>query len=426
MPGSVCSVGSVKANIGHAEAASGIVQLIKVLLQLKHRTLCPLPTIGELNPELNLNGEHLTLQEAAADWSDVAGQPRRALINSFAAGGSNACVVVEEYRVTTSQPSRRNVVDGPCIAVFSARNSVNLEQLVKNFIQFAEQTQVVNLVDIAYTLQTGREAMTCRLAVVADRVDDLIAVLREWLARGADADSLRGRWFAGDLTQRNELLDHILSGAANEVLLDHLLTNREYDKIALLWARGNEIPWRRLYQDARPDVVALPTYPFVPQFVPQVSQEQSIPLQDKTLPSVPREKSGTLEEQVIDFITGYLSSLLGVPRSTLGEFEPLQTYGVDSIISARLARAILEAWSVELTIRNMFENPTIRGLGELVGTKLGALPRSEPTQVEKPPVVDVAPRKADADIGVALLESFKNNELSLEEIHELLKDGVVS
>lgn len=98
-----CVIGSVKSNIGHGASFSGIAQLAKVVLQLKHGQLIPTIKAERLNPELRLADTPFALERALTPWlqpdgADRTPYPRRALINSFGAGGSYAGAIVEEYQ----------------------------------------------------------------------------------------------------------------------------------------------------------------------------------------------------------------------------------------------------------------------------------------------------------------------------------------
>ncbi|MFE3654576.1 beta-ketoacyl synthase N-terminal-like domain-containing protein, partial [Streptomyces sp. NPDC059152] len=103
-----CALGSVKSNIGHAEAAAGIAGLTKVALQLHHRTLVPSLHAQTVNPLLGLAGTPFRLQRAAEAWPAPADGPRRAGLSSFGATGANAHLVLEEYRpAAPAAPPRR-------------------------------------------------------------------------------------------------------------------------------------------------------------------------------------------------------------------------------------------------------------------------------------------------------------------------------
>ncbi|HGQ7369376.1 TPA: polyketide synthase [Pseudomonas aeruginosa] len=100
-----CAVGSVKPNIGHLAAASGMSQLIKVILQVKNKKISPMIKALPVDREIDLEGSAFYLKHDSAEWKRpvraVEGveyeYPRRALVNSFGYGGFFACAIVEEH-----------------------------------------------------------------------------------------------------------------------------------------------------------------------------------------------------------------------------------------------------------------------------------------------------------------------------------------
>ena len=97
-----CAIGSVKSNIGHAEAASGMSQLTKVILQLQHGLLVPSIKAEPLNPNLSFDDSPFYLQRQLSEWRrpviDGVGEcPRRATVSSIGAGGYDAHLIIEEY-----------------------------------------------------------------------------------------------------------------------------------------------------------------------------------------------------------------------------------------------------------------------------------------------------------------------------------------
>ncbi|HRY15173.1 MAG TPA: SDR family NAD(P)-dependent oxidoreductase, partial [Candidatus Competibacteraceae bacterium] len=93
---SFCTLGSVKANIGHAGPAAGVAGLLKVLLMLKHRQWPPLLHFTAPNPHITLADSPFYINRELQDWPAALDHPRRAAISSFGLSGTNAHVVVEE------------------------------------------------------------------------------------------------------------------------------------------------------------------------------------------------------------------------------------------------------------------------------------------------------------------------------------------
>ena len=176
-----CGIGSVKSNVGHLEIAAGIAGLIKVLLQMRHGTLAKTLHCDQLNPYLKLAGSPFEVIREGRPWTrplDGAGNPlpRRAGVSSYGFGGANAHVVVEEY---LSDPApAAPVAAGPFLMALSAHSSDALVQMARNLRAFiAEEREGATLADIAFTLQTTRDAMEHRLAFAAATLPDRKSVV---------------------------------------------------------------------------------------------------------------------------------------------------------------------------------------------------------------------------------------------------------
>jgi len=131
LPAVPCGIGSVKSNIGHLELAAGVAGLAKVLLQMQHGTLAPTLHCDELNPYLKLEGSRFQVVRRRQPWArplaaDGTELPRRAGVSSFGFGGSNAHLVIEEYRGPALPDAPATA--GPVPIVLSARSPEQLAQ----------------------------------------------------------------------------------------------------------------------------------------------------------------------------------------------------------------------------------------------------------------------------------------------------------
>src|SRR5262249_29204782 len=96
-PGS-CVLGSVKANVGHLEAAAGVTGLIKAALILAHRMRPPSILFSTPNPRIEFDSSPFRIETRLTPWEPGI-NPRRASVNSLGIGGTNAHVVLEEAPV---------------------------------------------------------------------------------------------------------------------------------------------------------------------------------------------------------------------------------------------------------------------------------------------------------------------------------------
>ncbi|HBF29367.1 type I polyketide synthase [Rhizobium sp.] len=162
-----CALGSVKTNIGHLEAAAGMAGLMKTVLMMKHQTLVGTLNYQTPNPELNLSEGPFYVNTEVKPWL-TDGVPRRAGISSFAIGGTNAHVIVEEW--TRRQPVRPHWSDG--ILVTSARTPAALGQLNDKLAHHLKIHTDLPLGAVSFTLALGRREQTHRTAVMGHNTPD--------------------------------------------------------------------------------------------------------------------------------------------------------------------------------------------------------------------------------------------------------------
>ncbi|CAL9643050.1 D-alanine--D-alanyl carrier protein ligase [Streptomyces sp. enrichment culture] len=170
-PGARCHVGSVKANIGHCEAAAGIAGLIKTVLCLKHRTIPPHINLDEINPAIDLASLPYEIPTRTVPWPDHEG-PARAGVNSFGFGGTNAHVLLEAAPAdgTAGVPGQRRARSGPAVLPLTARDPALLTEVAENIRRELSGAHgpAPSLSDVAYTLARRRQHLDARLSVVYD------------------------------------------------------------------------------------------------------------------------------------------------------------------------------------------------------------------------------------------------------------------
>ncbi|GII02776.1 hypothetical protein Pta02_47840 [Planobispora takensis] len=173
-------LGSVKALIGHSLTASGMASLIKTSLALHHGVIPSQPET-EVNPEADPAVAALSIPQANIPWPRTETGARRAGINSFAFGGTNVHVVLEESPEPAGDPDPHPHPapgDGPGeeraeLFLFSGATVELLADYVESFtVEPGTSPEAV-----ARTL-AGRELLKARLAVVAAGRDELAAQLK--------------------------------------------------------------------------------------------------------------------------------------------------------------------------------------------------------------------------------------------------------
>lgn len=298
-----CAIGSVKANIGHLEAAAGIAALTKVLLMLKHRQIVPSLHAAELNPFIRFDETPFAVQHTLSGWpgpslkagAEPREAPRQAGVSSFGAGGANAHLIVEEYRAL---PFVAGPAGTPELIVLSAKNRERLQAYAARLLKFFQG--VVNagppdeaqptFADIAYTLQTGREAFDERLAILAASAPELVQQLHGFLEGRTDLEGV----FAGNVKTNPHRLATLHGSAEETNFLKQLHRAGQWGKIASFWVAGSEMPWAEFSRGRNHRRVPLPTYPFARERY----WVAELPAQDNRPPASPLQPAPPLHALV--------------------------------------------------------------------------------------------------------------------------------
>ncbi|ASZ12601.1 non-ribosomal peptide synthetase [Chitinophaga sp. MD30] len=240
-----CGIGSVKTNIGHTLVAAGIAGVLKILLAFRHELLPPTLNYNECNPLIDLENSPFRIQQQLTAWKGTEQAPRRAAISSFGFSGTNAHMILEEYRNPVTP-----TIEGPAVVVLSAKNSDRLKEQVANLLRHLTAYPDTQLHDLAYTLQVGREQMDERIAIVAIDIPSLVSGLK-----GIDGTS-----FSGNV--KKDKTDFVLEGGAGQAYINYAIEHKEIRSLAQLWVKGISINWELLYPVGKPRRISLPAYPF--------------------------------------------------------------------------------------------------------------------------------------------------------------------
>ncbi|MBF6300523.1 hypothetical protein IU459_23680 [Nocardia amamiensis] len=240
-PDAPLTIGSIKTNIGHTEAAAGMAGLVKVALALSHRRIPRSLHFDRAPGDFDLAAAGLRVADTALPWPPHDG-PARAAVSAFGFGGSNAHVIVEAAPhaapVIASQVQER-------LVVLSACTEAALRTHARRLRDHLVSEPGILLGDLAHTLAT-RTPLRHRLSVVAEDVGRVVEFLDSYLDRADDADD-----------RENEVLSRVLSAALRPGTVDR----RELLAAAgILFRRGVEPDWAAVNPPGTP--ISLPTYPF--------------------------------------------------------------------------------------------------------------------------------------------------------------------
>jgi hybrid polyketide synthase/nonribosomal peptide synthetase ACE1 len=204
-PDDVLYVGSIKTVVGHTEGTAGIAGLIKASLAIQNATIPPNLLFSKLNPEIEPFYTHLQIPTSAKPWPTLAdGNVRRASVNSFGFGGTNAHAIIELYDPVSyqSQPASSSVIP----YVLSASSERSLVANVKSHMSFLLENPEVDLDAATWTL-TKRSTHNYRISFAGLTPETLCEKMQQAIedkeARNilmGTRPSTKGRGFLGVFT----------------------------------------------------------------------------------------------------------------------------------------------------------------------------------------------------------------------------------
>ncbi len=161
------ALGSIKANIGHLDAAAGVAGLIKTILMLKHKSIPPQINFHRPHSHHHLEDSPFFINTTQQLWR-CDHLPRRAGVSSFGLGGTNAHLIVEEAPVVVSEPSFRQ----QNLLLWSAKTTTALQVVIEQSRQALLKDPHLSFGDLAYTLQIGRARHEQRAFLVCSGLQD--------------------------------------------------------------------------------------------------------------------------------------------------------------------------------------------------------------------------------------------------------------
>ncbi|KAK2029121.1 hypothetical protein LX32DRAFT_617722 [Colletotrichum zoysiae] len=183
-------LGSVKDNIGHAEAASGVAGVIKTLLMMQHQTIPKQANFSRLNRTIKVlpgDANDVVVPESTLAWTTTTTTERRAaLVNNYGAAGSNAAILVRQH---TPAPSTRQSISSPVSSstaypiALSAKSETSLRSymdVLKGFLLDRDEDGNPRrpLASVAYHIARAHNpAFDRRVAIVAHDAQDAAAAL---------------------------------------------------------------------------------------------------------------------------------------------------------------------------------------------------------------------------------------------------------
>ncbi|WP_438494568.1 type I polyketide synthase, partial [Streptomyces asiaticus] len=170
-------LGSLKSNIGHAQAAAGVAGVIKMVLALRHGVLPRTLHVDEPSPQVDWSAGAVELLTEERVWPEV-GRPRRVGVSGFGVSGTNAHVILEQAPESAVEVVPVSEVPGGVVPlVVSGRGGAGLRGQARRLLDFVERRPEVELGHLARSLATSRAGLSERAVVLAGDRSEALAGL---------------------------------------------------------------------------------------------------------------------------------------------------------------------------------------------------------------------------------------------------------
>ncbi|MEU6556654.1 type I polyketide synthase [Streptomyces sp. NPDC046915] len=180
-------LGSIKSNIGHAQAAAGVSGVIKMVMALRNGVLPKTLHVDQPSPHVDWEAGDVRLLTEAREWPS-AGRPRRAGISSFGLSGTNAHVILEEApnRTEEAAPAQEPAVPAPVLLPVSAKNAKSLPRQAEALRAHLAAHPEQSLRDVGLSLAVSRADLDHRAVIIAE---DRAAAVRELAKLAEETES---------------------------------------------------------------------------------------------------------------------------------------------------------------------------------------------------------------------------------------------
>lgn len=404
-----CPIGTVKSNVGHAEGASTLFQLTKVLLQFRSKTFVPLISLEQINPNIKIEKTPFYFQTKAETWKPptitINGKqlalPRRATISSFGAGGNIGHLILEEH---VAENRQKQNLDSYFIPL-SSKTADQLLQTVKGYLLFFERCRSFDpeweshftLLNIMFTLCTGRVPFNERVVFIANDLETLIEKLTLFLQRANDTDIIT------NIITTAEPATIAAIHESSQAQAETYLKSHSWHDLAELWTRGLNISWESFFHAYPVQRIPLPTFYFERRHfsVSKPSHSELVkkdagatsPATGSISTGVPSpetqaqgdlsiyRKAGIVETDVSlkGSVVAIVSRLLGVTAEELNIDRALDQYGLDSILFMSLFQQLQSRVDPNLSMAGLQECRTTQDIISIVQAQKMNIPAaSEP------------------------------------------------
>lgn len=365
-----CGLGSVKGNIGHAIAASGIAGMIKVILSLERGYLCPSIHCEQENKKLNLKTSPFSVVKSYQKWEPECGT-KRACVSSFGMGGSNAHAVLEEYKKDGSSFYEEAESLEMYYLKLSAKSVTSLERMQKELLDFVSNNKI-NLKELVRAY-ANRSAFQYRRLFYFRSIEELKTILKEGKDTIEEMIIKKQIYIDKELLADKKVREILEANKRNNFFQvaqeeieegnETVVIKKEEALAAVIqcfWESGMDVKTPEFQEEA--NKVPVPSYCFDRESYWLAPGSELI-----------KEEVSLSEEVDVGNIFNYVAEKW---KNYLGleDINPASNFfeiGGHSLMAIQIIGEIEEELGIEVQIEKILENPTLNSMAELIKKVLG-------------------------------------------------------
>lgn len=196
-------VGTVKSNIGHLEGSAGIAGLIKVVLALRNKQIPKNLHFSAPSAKISWESMPIKVVTELTDWTVAPNKKRTAGVSSFGFEGVNTHIILQE-QLCDDAVSRQLVDIKSFTVTLSAKSQTALDAMIKDYISYIDKHPDLDIRDIAFTTNCGREHYVHRLAIVCSSLDKLLIELKSALSKKYSPEYFRSDEIKKNAVDKNK------------------------------------------------------------------------------------------------------------------------------------------------------------------------------------------------------------------------------
>lgn len=250
-------VGTVKSNLGHLEAAAGVAGFIKTVLALENKKVPGNLHFNTPSSHINWNESCIEIPTKTLDWNS-SGKPRTAAVSSFGLSGTNAHIVLKEYKNPTISSGEKSAHASRKYPIrFSARNQSCIRDQWISFSSFLNENEHLNMDEISYSQNISRADFKEKQVIWATDKTEILQILETALADESDSIPVKGLW------RNSSEIPEIPEKSMDGVSFSDTQHNPDLEQNVFAdWIKGKKTDWKSYYKGCGIRKVNVPNYQF--------------------------------------------------------------------------------------------------------------------------------------------------------------------